>query len=277
MVHHYNVTMVLGGIFIMKNSTRLTLSFLAVTTLAACGSITEPQTYFSTVFEDVETSYALDSNAEGHVVANFLADVSITRGTITTDYTFAFYTTGMTQTRTGLVSLNGQNVNATISTTYDYGTNGGVFTETVYPTSSANNLKVFSPLTSTTLNRYVNVIDQLDATLTDDVRAIIGSQASDLLIGGQATNLDLKTYTLPVNTFIDSYTPFESLVDFLPTSVDVVIRYQTSTSSVEISLDASNSISSFSAEAMMSEPGNVDATDYVLTNEEKGTFTGYSI
>jgi hypothetical protein len=260
----------------MKHTTRLTLSFLAVTTLAACGGITEPQTYFSTVFDDVEQSYVLDNNAEGHVLANFLADVSVTRGTTTTTYTFAFYTTGMTRTRIGAVSLNGQSVQATITTTYDYGTNGGVFTETTYPNASSENTKVYTNFSTTTLARYLNVMNQLETTLTPGVRGIINSQASNLLIGGQATNLDWKTYTLPVNTFIDSYAPFESLVDFLPTSVEVVIRYQATTSHVDVTLDAQNSTSSFSAQASLREPGNVDATDYQLTNEEKATFTGFT-
>jgi hypothetical protein len=256
----------------MKHTNVLTFALTAVL-VAACGGST-PQTYFSDVFNTMEDLYFPIVNNQNRVVVNYEVAAEITIDNVVKTYDAYFFTTGIKLVHTAPATNAGISTTRTSTIVYDYA-EGGTFTKSVFANAPSQEVRTFSTFTNSTFSTFDRVVDLATTVLSEETKSIINNQATNLVIGGQPEDQDKKTYTLPIANFID-LGQFEDPIGFVPTSLEVVVSFTTSTNLGEFDITASGAGKNYQASITVSNPDGVVAVFHLLTSTQKETYTGYT-
>jgi len=209
---------------------------LFATSLVLAGCL-GPQTYFSDVFNTMNDLYFPTLDNQNRITSNFEVEAVLSVDGKTTSYEVYLFGTGIK-----LVAVSPE-------------TNEGVET-------------------TRTLTMFDNAVETANSVLSEETKSIINNQATNLIIGGQPETQDVKVYTLPVGNFLD-LASFEDTVGFVPTDLDVVISFTTSTSEGEISISASGNDKVYEATITFRNPELLVPADYLLSDTEKANYEGF--
>jgi hypothetical protein len=244
-----------------------------VTTGFILSSCLGPQTYFSAVFSTMKDLYypVLDNN--NRLVVNYAIEASITVDDETSTFDVYFFNTGIKLVSVAPATVNEVATTETLTLVYDYA-EGGYFAKRVYANDAQNEEKIFRDFEDDTFDIFEQGVNTAESLLTEEIESIINNQATNLIIGGQPEAQDVKRYTLPVANFVD-LEDFEDLVGFVPTGLDVVIEFTTSTNQGKIEVSADGNNKSYEAVIILSQPDLIQASQHLLTPTEKATYEGY--
>ena len=245
-----------------------------ITTGFILSSCLGPQTYFSTVFSTLKDLYfpVLDNN--NRLVVNYALEASLEINDDTLLYEVYFFNSGIKLIAVTPASVNDVDTVETLTLIYDYA-EGGYFAKRVYANNPQNEDKVYRDFEENTFEIFEQSVSIAESVLTDELESVINNQATNLIIGGQPQDQDIKSYTLPVSNFVD-LADFEDLVGFVPTNLDVVVTFTTSTNEGQIALSATGTGKSYEATITLSQPDLIQASEHLLTQTEKLTYEGYT-
>jgi hypothetical protein len=254
----------------MKKTNLLTLA-LSTVILAGCLG---PQTYFSEIFNTMEDLYFPTLDSQNRIVENYEISAEITIDSRVQTFDVYFFNTGIQLINVSSETNEGVSTTRTLTIIYDYA-EGGIFSKREFANEPNDAELNFSSFDSDTFSIFDEAVDVVTNLLTDEVRGIVNNQATNLVIGGQPATQDRKSYTLPIANFIDLEN-FEGAVGFVPTSLQVVVAFTTSTNQGEFQITASGDGKSYGAVITIGNPNGVVAADHLLSNTEKLTYTGYT-
>lgn len=232
-----------------------------------------PQTYFSAVFSTLKDLYypILDNN--DRLVVNYAIEASITVDEETRTFDVYFFNTGIKLVSVAPARIDGVDTIETRTVVFDYAEDG-YFAKRVYANNTQNEEKLFRDFEDDTFDIFEQGVNTAESLLTEEIESVINNQATNLIIGGQPEAQDVKRYTLPVANFVDLES-FESLVGFVPTGLDVVIEFTTSTNQGKFEVSANGNNKSYEAVIILSQPDLIQASQHLLTPTEKLTYEGY--
>jgi hypothetical protein len=253
----------------MKHKRMLAL----MTTSFVLSSCLGPQTYFSAVFSTMKDLYfpVLDNN--DRLVVNYAFEASIKVDDETRTFDVYFFNTGIKLVAVAPTIVNEVTTTETLTLVYDYA-EGGYFAKRVYGNNLQNEEKIYRDFEDNSFEVFEQSVNIADSVFTDELESVINNQATNLFIGGEPEAQDVKRYTLPVATFVDLET-FESLVGFVPTELDVVVEFTTSTNQGKIEVSANRTNQSYEVILIFSQPGLIQASQHLLTPTEKLTYESY--
>lgn len=233
-----------------------------------------PQTYFSEIFNLAYETYQPIKNTNQLLSMNYQVDVTVLQDNETYIFEAYFFETGFQVIKDGPALVNDQTTREYLSTLFDYAAEG-VFEDQSFANNPNVVQKRFVSLTQEEIEGYGSAVTMVESMLTEDVRETLNSRVTDLLIGGQPATLNEVTYSLPLADFL-SFAELEDFVGFLPTSVDNEITYTKSTKALTLELLITNETDVFEVTLSLSNPGSLIARDYLLTEEQKRVYTGYT-
>ena len=231
------------------------------------------QTYFSDVFNLAYDAYQPIKNEENFLAMNYQADVEVVQEGETYRFEAYFFETGFKVVKDGPAVVNDVPTREYLSTLFDYAAEG-VFEDQSFGTNPNDVSKRFVSLNSEQMEEYGSAVTMLEDMLTPEIRNTLTSRVTDLIIGGQPATFDEVTYSLPLADFIP-LADLESLVGFLPTTIDNEISYVKSTEELTLELTISNENETFEAVLTVSNPGTLNASDFLLTDTQKADYEGY--
>jgi hypothetical protein len=232
-----------------------------------------PQTYFSSVFSTLKDLYfpVLDNN--DRLVMNYALEASITTDDKTTTFSVYFFTTGIKLLSMTPTTVNEIETIEALHLVYDY-VEGGYFAKRFYANNPQTEDKIYREFEDDSFDVFLEGVNIAKSFFTDEIESILNNQATNLIIGGQPEAQDVKRYTLPVARFVDLES-FEDLVGFVPTSLDVLIEFTTSTNQGKIDLTANADNKSYEVIIILSESNLVQANQHLLSPTEKITYQDY--
>ena len=232
-----------------------------------------PQTYFSAVFSTLKDLYfpVLDNN--DRLVMNYALEASITIDEETFSYDVYFFDTGIKLVAETPATRDEVATTETLTLIYDYA-EGGYFAKRVYASNPQTEEKIYRDFEDDSFDIFLEGVTTAESLLTEELESVINNQATNLIIGGQPEAQDVKRYTLPVANFVDLES-FESLVGFVPTDLDVVVEFTTSTNQGKIELSANGDNKSYEVVIILSQRDLVQASQHLLTPTEKLTYQDY--
>ena len=243
-------------------------------TAAFLTSCLGPQTYFSEVFNTLYDTYFPTQDSQDRLNMNYRVDAEIIQGNETFTFEVDFFETGLKLVQISPATVNGVVTTRTLTVIYDYAEEG-MFASRTYANNPTVTDKVFEPFDDDSFDLFNEAVSVAEATLTDDIKGIINNQATNLVIGGQPADQDVKVYTLPVAQFVD-LASFEDVAGFVPTDLTVKVTFTASTLAAMFEIDATTSDDTYSATIELSNPEGLVASDYLLSAEQKTTYEGYA-
>lgn len=252
------------------NRSRTIALFSSSLLLASCLA---PQTYFSDVFDLAYGAYQPVLNDQGMIAVNYQIELDIEKSGQSYHYSAALFETGFSVTKNRPAYVGEQLTRVEVTTLFDYAENG------VFETSFAENepetvTQAYAPLTLNHMDRYTSaaesILDVLNVTTLD----LIHSKVADFAIGGQPTTNEVYRYEIPIADFVD-IAQFKNLLEFVPTSLDVVLTYHKSTQETILDVRGSSETQSYLAKLVLSNPGGVHPSDYQLSPAQRLAFDGY--
>ena len=254
----------------MKKTNTIALA-LSTVILAGCFG---PQTYFSDVFNTMEGLYFPTLDNQDRLVENYEVSAEITIDDSVVTFQAYLFNTGIKLIGNYPETNEGVSTTRTLTIVYDYAA-GGTFTKSVFANNPSEEERTFSEFSDSSFSIFDQAVDVATGVLTEETKSIINNQATNLVIGGQPEAQDKKSYTLPVGNFID-LAEFEGTVGFVPTSLEVVVSFTTSTNEGEFVIAASGDGKSYQASITLSNPGGVVASEHLLTLNQKQTYSGFT-
>lgn len=233
-----------------------------------------PQTYFSEVFNTLYDTYFPTQDAQDRLNMNYRVVAEITQDEEVFSFDVYFFTTGLKLTQVSPVVLNGVETTRTLEVIYDYAEEG-MFASRTFANNPTQTDKVFDAFDDESFDLFNRAVSTAEAALTEEIKGIINNQATNLVIGGQPADQEVKNYTLPVAQFVD-LASFEDLAGFVPTDLQVKVAFTQATLSATFEITATSTEKLYSAEVTLSDAGSLVATDYLLSASEKATYEGYS-
>ena len=243
-------------------------------TAAFLTSCLGPQTYFSEVFNTLYDTYFPTQDSQDRLNMNYRVDAEIIQGTNTFTFEVDFFETGLKLVQMSPATVNGVATTRTLTVIYDYAEEG-MFASRTYANNPTVTDKVFESFEEDSFDLFNEAVGVAEATLTDDIKGIINNQATNLVIGGQPADQDVKVYTLPVAQFVD-LASFEDVAGFVPTDLTVKVTFTASTLAAMFEIDATTTDKTYSATIELSNPEGLVASDYLLSAEQKATYEGYT-
>lgn len=232
-----------------------------------------PQTYFSTIFNQMETLYFPQENAQGRLAMNYEVDADIISNNQTSRYQVYFFTTGLKLITSIPTTINSVMTTQTTTSIFDYAANG-VFVRRVNMNTPNEITKTFSAISNESMASINQGVDLADQVLSDQLKSVINNQATNLLIGGQPQSQDVKVYELPIANFVD-IGQFSSVFGFVADTLTVSVTFTTSTNQAVIALDASGENRTYEASIAFKNPNAIQANQHLLSAAEKLTYSGY--
>jgi hypothetical protein len=205
---------------------------------------------------------------------NYRVDAEIIEGTNIYTFEVDFFGTGLKLVQISPATVSGVETTRTLTVIYDYAEEG-MFASRSYANNPSVVDKVFEPFDENSFDLFNEAVNVAETTLTEDIKGIINNQATNLVIGGQPADQDVKVYTLPVAQFVDLAT-FEDVAGFTPTELTVKVTFTASTLAAAFEIEATTTEQTYSATIELSSPDALVASDYVLTSEQKATYEGYT-
>jgi hypothetical protein len=232
-----------------------------------------PQMYFSTVFNEVYETYQLTENASNAPNMNYALQVTMVAEGKTSTYAFAFFTSGYRVTAVTSDINQGVATTRTLTVVYDYAENG-LFASRVFANEPGTIERAFERFTSNTFDDFQTARSFISTNLNDENRRLITNQATNLLIGGQPLDAEVKNYNIPIGNFV-SLENFQSLTKFTPTSVALSVAYIDASRKTTIIFNAQGENDSFLLTMVFENAYALVASDYLLSNEQKALYQGY--
>lgn len=245
---------------------------LFTTSLVLAGCL-GPQTYFSDVFNTMNDLYFPTLDNQNRITSNFEVEAVLSVDGKTTNYAIYLFGTGIKLVSVSPDTNEGVETTRTLTIVYDYA-EGGLFAKRQFANTPNQVDKVFDAFDDSSFDMFDTAVDTANSVLSEETKSIINNQATNLIIGGQPETQDVKVYTLPVGNFID-LASFESTVGFVPTDLDVVVSFTTSTNEGEISINASGNDKVYEATITFRNPDMLIPADYLLSDTEKATYEGF--
>lgn len=250
-------------------------TFVALSATAAfLTSCLGPQTYFSEVFNTLYDTYFPTQDAQDRLNMNYRVDAEIVQGNDTFTFEVDFFESGLKLVQISPSTVNGVQTTRTLTVIYDYAEEG-MFASRTYANNPGVTDKVFEAFEEDSFDLFNQAVSVAEATLTEEIKGVINNQATNLVIGGQPADQDVKVYTLPVAQFVD-LASFENVAGFVPTELTVKVTYTASTSAAMFEIDATTSDKTYSATVELSNPEGLVASNFLLTAEQKATFSGFT-
>ena len=243
-------------------------------TTAFLTSCLGPQTYFSEVFNTLYDTYFPTQDAQDRLNMNYRVDVEIVLDTTVYTFEVDFFESGLKLVQISPATVNGVETIQTLTLIYDYAEEG-MFASRTYANNPTITDKVFEAFDDNSFDLFNEAVSVAEATLTEDIKGIINNQATNLVIGGQPADQDVKVYTLPVAQFVD-LASFEDVAGFVPTDLTVKVTYTASTQAAMFEIDAASTDKTYSATVELSSPDGLVASDFLLSAEQKATYEGYT-
>lgn len=232
-----------------------------------------PQTYFSEVFNTLYDTYYPTQNSFDRLNMNYEVNATITADGKVNTFAVYFFEVGFKLVNIVPETKDGVETTRTLTLLYDYQENG-IFGMRSYANNPSNVEKVFSNFDDDDFEIVNQAIDVVESNFSDEIKGIINNQATNLIIGGQPVDQDVKIYNLPVGNFVDLAT-FESTAGFVPTGLTVKVTFTTSTLAGLFEVNATADGKNYLASVELSNPEGLVASDYLLTATEKATYEGY--
>ncbi|MFZ9138844.1 MAG: hypothetical protein ACO207_00115 [Bacilli bacterium] len=245
---------------------------LFATSLVLAGCL-GPQTYFSDVFNTMNDLYFPTLDNQNRITSNFEVEAVLSVDDKTTNYAIYLFGSGIKLVSVSPDTNEGVETTRTLTIVYDYA-EGGLFAKREFANTPNQVDKVFDAFDEASFDMFDTAVDTANSVLSEETKSIINNQATNLIIGGQPETQDVKVYTLPVGNFID-LASFESTVGFVPTDLDVVVSFTTSTNEGEISINASGNDKVYEATITFRNPDVLIPADYLLSDTEKATYEGF--
>gem|GEM_PF-881693 len=245
---------------------------LFATSLVLAGCL-GPQTYFSDVFNTMNDLYFPTLDNQNRITSNFEVEAVLSVDGNVTTYEAYLFGTGIKLVSVSPETNEGVETIRTLTIVYDYA-EGGLFAKREFANTPNQVDKVFDAFDENTFDMFDTAVDTANSVLSEETKSIINNQATNLIIGGQPETQDVKVYTLPVGNFID-LASFESTVGFVPTDLDVVVSFTTSTNEGEISISASGNDKVYEATITFRNPDALVPSNYLLSDTEKATYEGF--
>ncbi len=245
---------------------------LFATTLVLAGCL-GPQTYFSDVFNTMNDLYFPALDNQNRITSNYEVEAVLSVDGKTTTYEAYLFGTGIKLVSVSPETNEGVETTRTLTIVYDYA-EGGLFAKREFANTPNQIDKVFDAFESDSFDMFDKAVETANSVFSEETKSIINNQATNLIIGGQPATQDVKVYTLPVGNFLD-LASFEDTVGFIPTELDVVISFTTSTNEGEISISASGNDKVYEATITFRNPDLLLPTDYLLSDSEKATYEGF--
>lgn len=245
---------------------------LFATSLVLAGCL-GPQTYFSDVFNTMNDLYFPTLDNQNRITSNFEVEAVLSVDGNVTTYEAYLFGTGIKLVSVSPETNEGVETTRTLTIVYDYA-EGGLFAKREFANTPNQVDKVFDAFDENTFDMFDTAVNTANSVLSEETKSIINNQATNLVIGGQPETQDVKVYTLPVGNFID-LASFESTVGFVPTDLDVVVSFTTSTNEGEISISASGNDKVYEATITFRNPDMLIPADYLLSDIEKATYEGF--
>jgi hypothetical protein len=242
-------------------------------TAAFLTSCLGPQTYFSEVFNTIYDTYFPTQDSQDRLDMNYSVIAEITQDEDVFTFEVDFFTTGLKLVQVGPAVVNGVDTTRTLEVVYDYAEEG-LFATRTFANTPGEIDKVFEAFDEDSFDLFNEAVSVAETALTDDIKGIINNQATNLIIGGQPVDQDVKNYTLPVAQFVDLAT-FEDVAGFIPTELTVKVSFTQATLAATFEISATTPDSTYRAELTLSNPGTVNAADHLLSANEKATYEGY--
>ncbi|MBM3909179.1 MAG: hypothetical protein FJ352_00175 [Firmicutes bacterium] len=245
---------------------------LFATTLVLAGCL-GPQTYFSDVFNTMNDLYFPILDNQNRITSNFEVEAVLSVDGKTTTYEAYFFGTGIKLVSVSPETNEGVETTRTLTIVYDYA-EGGLFAKREFANAPNQIDKVFDAFEADSFNMFDKAVETANSVFSEETKSIINNQATNLVIGGQPETKDVKVYTLPVGNFLD-LASFEDTVGFVPTDLDVVITFTSSTNEGEISIGASGNDKVYEATITFRNPDLLVPANYLLSDSEKATYEGF--
>jgi hypothetical protein len=245
---------------------------LFATTLVLAGCL-GPQTYFSDVFNTMNDLYFPTLDNQNRITSNYEVEATLSEDGKIRTYEVYFFGTGIKLVSNSPEMNEGVETTRTLTIIYDYA-EGGLFAKREFANTPNQIDKVFDAFEADSFDMFDEAVDTANTVLSEETKSIINNQATNLVIGGQPETQDVKVYTLPVGNFLD-LASFEDTVGFVPSELDVVITFTTSTSEGEISISASGDDKVYEATITFRNPDALVPADYLLSDIEKATYEGF--
>lgn len=242
-------------------------------TAAFLTSCLGPQTYFSEVFNTLYDTYFPTQDSQDRLDMNYRVVAEITQDEDIFTFEVDFFTTGVKLVQVGPSVVNDVETTRTLEVIYDYAEEG-MFASRTFANTPNETDKVFEAFDDDAFDLFNEAVSVAETALTDDIKGIINNQATNLIIGGQPADQEVKNYTLPVAQFVDLAT-FEDVAGFVPTDLVVKVSFTQATLAATFEITASSEDASYSAELTLSNPGTVNPADHLLSASEKATYDGY--
>lgn len=250
------------------NKTSILASVLLLT------SCLTPQTYFSEVFDLVYEAYRPLRNSSDYLAMNYQTEIHIEKNDDIFDFSIAFFETGFEVFKNGPAMVNGVATRIQLTSLFDYA-ESGVFETKFFDVSSDTVTKRFVALTTEQMADYSSAANYFDNALNESTIELIHSRVTDLAIGGQPKANNVVTYALPIGDLVD-LAQFESLLGFVPTTLETTLTYDKTTFETVINLVGTSETNAYTADIELFNPGGVVASTYLLTPTEKLAFSGYT-
>jgi hypothetical protein len=244
-------------------------------TIVLLTSCLSTQTYFSEVFNLAYDAYQPIKNQDNFLAMNYQADLEVVQDGETYYFEAYFFETGFKVVKNGPAVVNDITTREYLSTLFDYEAEG-VFEDQSFATNSNEIKRRFVALTPEEMEGYGSAVTMVEGMLTPEIRNTLTSRVTDLIIGGQPSTFDLVTYSLPLADFIP-LSDLESLVGFLPTSINNEISYVKSTEELTLELTVTDETEMFEVTLILSNPGMLNASDFLLTDAQKADYEGYLV
>jgi len=245
---------------------------LFATTLVLAGCL-GPQTYFSDVFNTMNDLYFPTLDNQNRITSNYEVEATLSVDGATTTYQVYLFGTGIKLVSNSPEMNEGVETTRTLTIVYDYAA-GGLFAKREFANTPNQIDKVFDAFEADSFDMFDVAVDTANSILSEETKSIINNQATNLVIGGQPETQDVKVYTLPVGNFLD-LASFEDTVGFVPSDLDVVITFTTSTNQGEISISATGDNKVYEATITFRNHDALVPADYLLSDIEKTTYEGF--
>jgi hypothetical protein len=243
------------------------------TTVVFLSSCLTAQTYFSEVFNLVYDAYQPVKNEQNFLAMNYQASVEVIQDGETYLFDAYFFETGFKVVKDGPALVNEVPTREYLTTLFDYASEG-VFEDQSFGTNPTSIHKRFVTLSTEEMEGYGSAVTMVESMLTPEIRETLNSRVTDLVIGGQPSTFDEVTYSLPLADFIP-FSDLESFVGFLPTNIENEIAYVKSTQATTLRLTITNETETFDVTLTLSNPGNLEASDFLLSSAVKAEYEGY--
>jgi hypothetical protein len=255
----------------MKLNKLISLTATTAVFLAGCFG---PQTYFSSVFNTLYDTYYPTKNDDLRLNMNYQVEATIVTETKTITYEVYFFEVGIKLIQTSPEIKDGVQTTRTLSLIYDYQADG-MFATRTYASNPTDIEKIFTTFDNNAFSVFDQATNMIDSTITSEVSSIINNQATNLVIGGQPIDQDVKIYNLPVARFMNLST-FDSTTGFTPETLTIKVTFTTSTNEGQFEINATGEGKSYQANLKLSNSSLLNPANYLLTETQKITYQGYN-